>query len=113
MTASRVARRRACERRGPVSNAATVPSAPSMSPTWARSSTERRSAGGLNVTRTTVLVSAGIAPRPLAGFAPRKMRDVSDRLVQQRGDVLVVQRIDPLPPMPLGDDQTILAQYPQ
>ena len=58
MTASSVASRRRSERRGAVSNDATVPSAPSMSPTWARSSTERRSAGGVNVGRATLIAAS-------------------------------------------------------
>ena len=120
MIASSVASRRRSERRGPVSNEATVPSAPSMSPTWARSRTERRSAGGVKVgcddahrsltrQRRRRRLAAASLRRPVCA----RCADMADRLVEQRRDVLVVQRVEALASVALGHDQPMLAQDAQ
>lgn len=56
MIASNVANRLRRDSLGPVSNARTTPSAPSMSPRCARSRTDRRSAGRLNAPSTTLVI---------------------------------------------------------
>src|SRR5579884_949646 len=123
MTASSVPRRRAQDVLGAVSKERTRPNAPTMSPAWARSSRDRRSAGGPNGTSTRSGRGRSDPPSPTLPGSPLRVPPpttalhlvlrVAPCLVEQCSDVLVVERVDAEPADALAMNKVVVTQDPQ